>query len=86
MGSSFDRSRGANPPSSPTLVSYPLLWRVSFKAWKVSAPARSASAKLGAPTGAIMNSWKSTLLSACRPPLSTLNMGTGKRYFSWGAR
>jgi hypothetical protein len=39
---------------------------------------RSASAKEGAPTGAIMNSWKSTLLSACAPPFMMLNMGTGK--------
>jgi hypothetical protein len=30
-----------------------------------------------APTGMIMNSWKSTLLSACTPPLRMFIMGTG---------
>ena len=30
-----------------------------FSAWKISAPQRSASAKVGAPTGITMNSWKS---------------------------
>jgi hypothetical protein len=37
-----------------------VLWPASFNAflsvWKISAPARSASAKLSAPTGMIMNS------------------------------
>ena len=32
---------------------------------------------IGAPTGMIMNSWKSTLLSACAPPLRMFIMGTG---------
>jgi hypothetical protein len=48
-----------------------------FSAWKTSAPMRSASAKLGAPTGMTMNSWKSTLLSACAPPLRMFIIGTG---------
>jgi hypothetical protein len=30
--------------------------------------------------GAIMNSWKSRLLAACAPPLTTLKWGTG----NWG--
>ena len=30
-----------------------------------------------APTGIIMNSWKSTVESACDPPLITLHIGTG---------
>lgn len=34
-------------------------------------------AKLVAPTGSTMNSWKSSGLSAWAPPLSTLIMGTG---------
>ena len=38
---------------------------------------RIASANDGAPTGATMNSWKSTGLSACTPPLSTFIVGTG---------
>ena len=38
-----------------------------------AAPRRS----VGAPTGTTMNSWKSTLLSACAPPLRTFIIGTG---------
>ena len=40
-------------------------------------PMRSASANDGALCGAILNSWKSIVLSACRPPLMTLRQGTG---------
>ena len=32
---------------------------------------------VGAPSGTIMNSWKSTLLSACAPPFTTFMSGTG---------
>ena len=32
----------------------------------------------GAPSGATMNSWKSSELGACTPPLSTLKCGTGR--------
>ena len=39
---------------------------------------RSASLKRVAPTGTTMNSWKSTELSACAPPLSTFIIGTGR--------
>ena len=38
---------------------------------------RSASAKVGAPTGITMNSWKSIGLSACAPPLTMFIIGTG---------
>src|SRR5581483_7782625 len=38
---------------------------------------RSACANDPAPTGMIMNSWKSTGLSACAPPLSTFIIGVG---------
>ena len=69
--SSFDGRFGAKPPSSPSAVESPRSCRSAFSAWYVSAPQRSASAKLAAPTGASMNSWMSTLLSACAPPLST---------------
>ena len=48
-----------------------------FSVWKISAPARSASANVGAPTGMIMNSWKSIGLSACTPPLTMFIIGTG---------
>jgi hypothetical protein len=41
------------------------------------ASARTASAIVGAPTGAIMNSWKSSGFGAWTPPLSTLKCGTG---------
>ena len=41
------------------------------------AAARSASEKVETPTGTTMNSWKSTLLSACAPPFSTFIIGTG---------
>ena len=51
-----------------------------LRTWYVSAPQRSASAKLGAPTGMIMNSWKSIELSACTPPLTTFIIGTGRTW------
>ena len=38
---------------------------------------RSASEKLFAPTGSTMNSWMSTLLSACAPPFRMFIIGTG---------
>ena len=50
------------------------------RAWKISAPARSASAKVGMPTGMTMNSCRSTLLSACAPPFRMFIIGTGSRY------
>ena len=75
--SSLEPKSGAKPPSSPTAVPRPRSPSVFFSAWKTSAPVRSASAKVGAPQGTTMNSWKSTLLSACAPPLSTFIIGTG---------
>ncbi len=38
---------------------------------------RSASAKVGAPVGSTMNSWKSSGLSAWAPPLMMFICGTG---------
>ena len=64
-GSSLLDKFGANPPSSPTAVTCPLSFKTFFKAWNVSEPQRNASFKLGAPTGIIINSWKSTDESAC---------------------
>ena len=55
-----------------------VLAAVFFSAWKTSVPTRSASAKLGAPAGTTMNSWKSTELSAWAPPLRTFIIGTGR--------
>ena len=48
-----------------------------FSAWYTSAPQRSASEKVAAPIGVIMNSWMSTLLSACAPPFRMFIIGTG---------
>ena len=45
--------------------------------WKISAIMRTASRMDGAPTGMIMNSWKSTELSACAPPLMMFAIGHG---------
>ena len=80
MKSSASRAEarsGAKPPSSPTAVERPASCRPFFSVWKISAPQRSASAKLGAPTGMIMNSWKSIGLSAWAPPFRMFIIGTG---------
>ena len=74
---SLDSRSGANPPSSPTAVPSPRSFKLPLRAWKTSVPTRSASEKLPAPTGATMNSWKSTRLSACAPPFNTFIIGTG---------
>ena len=73
----FDLSDGAKPPSSPTAVLYPFFFSTLLRVWNVSADQRSASLKRSAPTGMIMNSWKSTFESACAPPLSTFSIGVG---------
>ena len=68
---------GANPPSSPTAVDMPRPATSVFSAWNTSAPQRSASPKLFAPSGTIMNSCRSSRLFACAPPLMTFIIGTG---------
>ena len=68
---------GAKPPSSPTLVLWPAFLSALFSVWKISAPQRTASRKDGAPTGRIMNSWKSIGLSAWTPPLTMFIIGAG---------
>ena len=68
---------GAKPPSSPTLVLWPAAFSAPFRAWKISAPMRSASAKVSAPAGTIMNSWMSMGLSAWTPPLMMFISGVG---------
>ena len=69
---------GANPPSSPSPVDSLRSASSRRRAAYTSAPARTASAMDGAPSGAIMNSWKSSSLGACTPPFSTLKCGTGR--------
>ena len=68
---------GAKPPSSPTAVFSPLSCSTFFRLWNTSAPIRRPSRNVLAPTGTIMNSWKSTVLSACLPPLRMFISGTG---------
>src|SRR6185312_1065343 len=65
-------------PSSPSPVDSLRPESSRRSALYTSAPARTASAIEGAPTGATMNSWKSSALGACMPPLSTLKCGTGR--------
>src|SRR3954468_16345908 len=74
---SFESRSGAKPPSSPTAVASPCACSVFFNAWYTSTPARSPSENDENPTGTTMNSWKSTLLSACAPPFSRFIIGTG---------
>ena len=64
---------GANPPSSPTAVERPAWWSALFSAWKISAPQRSASAKVGAPTGMTMNSWKSIAIVGVGPAVEDVH-------------
>ena len=78
--SSAPESEGAKPPSSPVLTLWPASSNSARSAWKTSAPARTASAKLSAPSGTIMNSWMSMGLSACAPPFSTFIIGTGSTW------
>ena len=73
----WTRGRGRSRPRRRPSVPRPRSFSVPLSAWKISAPIRSASEKLGAPAGTTMNSWKSTELSAWAPPLSTFIIGTG---------
>ena len=76
--SRLDFRLGAKPPSSPTPVAYPFFLRMPRSVWKISAPIRRASLKEVAPSGITMNSWKSTLLSACAPPFRMFIIGEGR--------
>ena len=80
IASSLVGRSGAKPPSSPTAVDSPRSWSSCLRAWYVSVPQRSASAKLGAPTGITMNSCRSIVLSAWAPPLTTFIIGTGRTW------
>ena len=68
---------GAKPPSSPTPVEYPFDFKIFLRAAKVSLAICIAWAKLVAPIGIIIYSWKSTLLSAWAPPFTTFIIGIG---------
>ena len=57
----------------------PLPASLARSAAYTSAPARTASVSVGAPSGVTMNSWKSREFGACTPPLSTLKQGHGSR-------
>ena len=74
---SVDASLGAKPPSSPTAVERPFSLSTFLREWKTSAPMRRPSRKLSAPTGMIMNSWKSMGASECAPPFMMFIIGTG---------
>ena len=74
---SLDGKSGANPPSSPTAVEIPSSSSCFFSVWKTSTARRSPSENVSAPPGTIMNSWRSSELSACAPPLTTFSIGTG---------
>ena len=68
--SSFEARFGAKPPSSPTAVDSPRSCSTLLEhVVGLGAPAQRLADSDGAPTGMTMNSWKSTLLSACTPPL-----------------
>ena len=51
-----------------------------MRLWNTSTAIRSPSPNVRAPIGTIMNSWKSTALSAWAPPLSTFIIGTGRMW------
>ena len=55
-----------------------LLRAAPLSVWNTSEPQRTASRSDGAPSGMIMNSWKSIGLSACTPPLTMFIIGTGR--------
>ena len=75
---SFESRSGAKPPSSPTAVDRPsVVQRPLQRVEDLGAHAQRPRRSVGAPTGTTMNSWKSTLLSACAPPFSTFIIGTG---------
>src|SRR6266511_2286499 len=68
IASSEEPRSGAKPPSSPTAVASPCSCRSACSEWKTSAPIRSASAKLSAPAGTSMNSWRSIEFCAWTRP------------------
>ena len=69
--------KGLHDKGLATAVLRPWPFSTDFNAWKISVPVRSASENDAAPTGSTMNSWKSTGLSACSPPLMMFIIGTG---------
>ena len=67
---------GAKPPSSPTAVESPRSCRVLERVEDLG-PHPQPFGEARRPGGTTMNSWKSTVLSAWAPPLSTFIIGTG---------
>ena len=81
--SSLDSRSGAKPPSSPTAVPRPALVQHLLEVVEdLGAHAQRLAEASSARAGTIMNSWKSTLLSACLPPLRMFIIGTGS---TWAA-
>ena len=52
--------------------------RTLARAWKISVPMRSVSAKVVAPLQMIISSWISVAKAACAPPLRTFIIGRGR--------
>ena len=77
IASSLVERFGANPPSSPTAVLRPMSFNTFLRLWNTSAPILRASLNVGAPTGIIINSCMSTVLSACEPPFNIFIIGVG---------
>ena len=80
MAASWLGTLGAKPPSSPLAVDMPWSWISFLSIWNTSAPQRSASRKLAAPTGRSSVPADPAMLLACAPPLMTFIIGTG---ISW---
>ena len=76
--SSCDFKFGANPPSSPTWVPWPADFNNFANVWNTLFAICKDSLNVLAPTGIIINSWKSNVFEACSPPLITFNIGNGK--------
>ena len=66
-----------NEAIGPKLVGMDPARQARIDRFMIELDGTPTKAKLGAPTGMTMNSWKSTLLSACFPPLRMFIMGTG---------
>ena len=76
--SSLESRSGAKPPSSPDRGRQPaLVQRALERVEDLGAHPQALARSSARRTGTTMNSWKSTLLSACAPPFSTFIIGTG---------
>ena len=76
----LDRRFGAKPPSSPSPVGQALALQHGLeRVVDLGAPAQRLGEGRRRRSAAIMNSWTSTLESACAPPLRMFIIGTGSR-------